>query len=142
MALLETEDWRLLLRSIRGGQCILVLGRGAALDPAAPTDDPLPVRLARELTAKIRRKGYGAHVVSETDLSHVAQVYASEMPGGHPALEMAVEDFYKPYLRQTTPLHLDLAALPFSLCLTTTPEHFLLNAFSQTAGKSPLNDYY
>jgi len=141
MALLESEYWRLLLRAIRSGQCIVVLGRGAALDPAAPTGDPLPIRLARELAAKLRGKGFGNQIASETDLPHVAQIYASEMPG-HPALELAVEDFYKPYLNQTTPLHLDLAALPFSLCLTTTPERFLLNAFSQTAGKFPLSDYY
>jgi hypothetical protein len=45
-------------------------------------------------------------------------------------LEIAVEDFYTPYRDQTTQLHLDLAALPFTLCISTTPERFLINAFN------------
>jgi hypothetical protein len=46
MVLLEEQEWRLLLRSIRQGHCILLLGPGAAIDPNDPRGYPLPVRLA------------------------------------------------------------------------------------------------
>ena len=142
MSMLEDQDWRLLVRSIREGQCILVLGPGAAVDPSNPSGDPLPVRLAHTLAEELHQAGKGAELVITSDLSHVAQIYAHVMPRKRPGLELAVEDFYTPYRHQSTPLHRDLAALPFTLCLSTTPERFLLNAFAETPGKTPLYSFY
>ena len=142
MSMLEDQDWRLLVRSIREGQCILVLGPGAAVDPGNPSGDPLPVRLAYTLAEELHQAGKGAELVSTSDLAHVAQIYAHVMPRKRPGLELAVEDFYTPYRHQSTPLHRDLAALPFTLCLSTTPERFLLNAFAETPGKTPLYSFY
>jgi len=142
MSLLEERDWRLLLRSIRKRQCILLLGPGATIDPSEPQGDPLPVCLALKLAEELRQAGKGTEIVTSSDLAHVAQIYAQAMPKKRPGLEDVVEGFYAPYRNQTTPLHCDLAALPFSLCISTTPEHFLLNAFTQTPGKQPLYSYY
>jgi hypothetical protein len=142
MSLLEEWDWRLLLRSIREGQCILLVGPGAAIDPGDPHGVPLPARLALKLTEELRRAGKGGEIVTASDLAHVAQIYAQAMPKKRPGLELAVEDFYEPYRSQSTPLHLDLAALPFSLCSSTTPERFLLNAFAQTPHKTPMYSFY
>jgi hypothetical protein len=69
-------------------------------------------------------------------------MYAQAMPRRRPGLELAVEDFYAPYRSQSTPLHCDLAALPFTLCISTTPERFLLNAFAQTPGRDPMYSFY
>jgi hypothetical protein len=142
MMLLQEQDWRLLVRSIREGQCILLLGPGAAVDPSDPTGDPLPVRLAHQLAVELRQAGRGTEIVTPSDLAHMAQIYAQAMPKRRPGLELAVEDFYAGYDNQTTSLHRDLAALPFTLCLTTTPERFLLNAFTQTVDKDPIYGFY
>jgi hypothetical protein len=142
MSVLEEQDWRLLVRSIRERRCILLLGPGAALDPSDMRGDPLPVRLARTLAEELHQAGKGAEIVTTSDLAHIAHIYAQAMPRKRPGLELVVEDFYTPYRHQTTPLHCDLAALPFPLCLSTTPERFLLNAFVQTPGKQPLYSFY
>jgi hypothetical protein len=69
MSLLEERDWRLLLRSIREGQCILLLRPGAAVDPSDPQGDPLPARLALKLTEELRRAGKGGEIVTASDTS-------------------------------------------------------------------------
>ena len=142
MVLLRDRDWQVLLRSIQRGHCILLLGPGAAIDPNDPQGDPLPVRLALKLAEELREENKGGELITPSDLAHVAQVYARAMPKKRPGLELAVEDFYAPYRGKTTPLHLDLAALPFTLCISTIPERFLLNAFAQTPGKAPIYDFY
>src|SRR5438105_2420142 len=139
---LQNEDWRMLLKSMRDGTCILLLGPGVAIDPNDADGDPLPLRLALELAAAMQGKDGEKRLVVPKDLAHVAQVYVHEMPRKRPGLDMAIEDFYAKYRDTTTPLHRDLAALPFSLCVTTTPERFLLNAFAQTPGKQPIYDFY
>lgn len=142
MVLLKDRDWQVLLRSIQRGHCILLLGPGAAIDPNDPQGDPLPVRLALKLAAELREENKGDELVAPSDLAHVAQIYARAMRKKRPGLELAVEDFYTPYREKTTPLHLDLAALPFALCISTTPERFLLNAFAETPDKKPIYDFY
>jgi hypothetical protein len=139
-SLLEQEDGLLLLRAIQRKKCILLLGPGVAVPPGDPAGEPLTVQLARTLAAKLRQEGKS--VVSETDLAHVAEVYQRENRKGRAGLRMAVESFYAPYRDTTTPLHTDLAALPFALCVSTTPDRFLLTAFEQTPGKTPIYDFH
>jgi hypothetical protein len=142
MPLLDEEDWLVLLKAIERKQCILLLGPGAAVDPDDPKGDPLPIRLAQKLAAKLDQAAKGQSIIDRSDLAHVAQVYTREMPKKRPGLELAVEEFYAPYRERTTQVHLDLAALPFVVCISTTPERFLLNAFAQTLGKEPIYDFY
>jgi hypothetical protein len=139
---LDDQDWWTLLRAIQDGQCVLLLGPGVALDPADPAGDPLPVHLAHQLTEKLRQAGKGDQVISPLDLAHVAQTYEREMPLKRDGLEFAVAAFYKPYHDRTTSVHEHLAALPFSLCISTTQDRFLLNAFGKTPGKQPICDFY
>jgi len=139
---LEETDWRVLLKSIRQGKCILLLGPGVAANPADPEGDPLPVQLAQQLAGELRNAGKGDQLLAGGDLAHVAQTYGRAMPKRRPGLEIATEDFYTRYRDQTTQLHLNLATLPFTLCISTTPEQFLLNAFIQTPEKKPIYDFY
>jgi hypothetical protein len=139
---LEETDWRVLLKSIRQGKCILLLGPGVTVDPANPESDPLPAQFAQRLAGKLRNAGKGDQLLAAGDLAHVAQTYERAMPKRRAGLEIATEDFYTPYHDQTTQLHLDLAQLPFTLCISTTPERFLLNAFNRTPEKSPIYDFY
>jgi hypothetical protein len=142
MLSLEETDWRILLKSIRQGKCILLLGPCVTVDPVNPQGDPLPVQLAQHLAGELRNASKGDQLLAVGDLAHVAQTYAREMRKRRAGLELAVEDFYTPYRDQTTQLHLDLAALPFTLCISTTPERFLLNAFNQMPEKKPIYDFY
>jgi len=139
---LEETDWRVLLKSIRQRKCILLLGPGVAVDPANPQGDPLPIQLAQRLADELRNAGKGDRLLAAGDLAHVAQTYEREMRKRRAGLELAIEDFYAPYHDQTTQLHRDLAALPFTLCISTTPERFLLNAFNQMPEKKPNYDFY
>jgi TIR domain/SIR2-like domain len=139
---LEDQDWWTLLRAIQDGQCVLLLGSGVAIDPADPAGDLLAVRLAQRLTLKLRQVGKGDQVIDPADLAHVAQTYEREMPLKRDDLEFAVAEFYSPYNDQTTSVHEHLAALPFGLCINTTPDRFLLNAFVKTPGKQPICDFY
>jgi hypothetical protein len=139
---LKPSDWWTLLRAIDDRQCVLLLGPGVAIDPGDPTGDSLPVRLAKELAVELQQTGKGGQVIMPSDLAHVAQTYEREMESRRADLEFAVSDFYKPYRDQTTPLHEHLAALPFNLCISTTPDRFLLNAFVNRPDKDPIDDFY
>jgi hypothetical protein len=140
---LEETDWRVLLKSIRQKKCILLLGPGVAVDPVNVLGDCLPIQFAQRLAAELRSAGKGGGLLATGDLAHVAQTYRREMRQRRAGLELATEDFYAPYREQTTQLHLDLATLPFTLCISTTPERFLLNAFNQTLPeKKPIYDFY
>lgn len=140
---LEESDWRVLLKSIEQGKCVLFLGPGVAVDPADPQTKPLHIQLARQLAAELVTAGKRDQFAADANLGHVASVYQREMrPKGRAGLELAVEDFYARYREQTTQLHRDLASLPFSLCIGTTPERFLLNAFRETEGKEPIHELY
>ena len=142
MGPLEDHDWRILLRSISQGKSVLVLGPQVAIDPADAEPTLLQDKLVRRLTNELRESGNDENLVNPDELPHVAEVYSRETRRKRPGLELEVEDFYAPIRGKTTPLHLDLAALPFTLCVTITPERFLYNAFAQTAGKKPLYDFY
>jgi hypothetical protein len=56
-------------------------------------------------------------------------------------LELAAEGFYKALPLQRSAIYEDLAALPFALCITTTPDDLLVNAFRHQK-KDPRVDYY
>ena len=94
---LEETDWRVLLKSIQQGKCVLLLGPGVAVDPADPQGDPLPVQLAQRLAGELRNAGKGDQLLAVGDLAHVAQTYKRAMRQHRAGLELAMEDFYSPY---------------------------------------------
>ena len=136
MEQLNEQDWRHLLETIRRGNCILLLGPGAAVDPNDPEGVPLTTRLAHKLAAELPP---GA-VANPNELTHVAQGYYQHRED-RLDLELAVQDFYYHYANTTTELHTQLAALPFTLCVNTGFDDFLRNAL-HAAGKAPVYEYY
>ncbi len=136
MEKLNDKDWERLLLTIQRGNCILVLGPGAAIDPDDPEGRPLATRLAYSLAEKLPN----AEVVNRNDLAHVAEGFLQHIRG-RTDLEVVVRDFYAPYSQATTRLHQELAALPFSLCVNTSFDYFFWNALL-AAGKSPEYAYY
>lgn len=136
------DDWTMLVKSIRKSECVLLLGPGASLDPDQPDRPALPVQLAQEMARELHESRHDELLAADSDLAHVAQVYSRMMPRGRVGLEAKVDGFFQRFQGRTTSLHNDLAALPFSLCITTVPDGFALNAFRQAEGKQPVADYY
>lgn len=136
MLSLSDRDWRRLIESINRGNCVLLCGPDAAGDPGGSDGGPLASVLARKLAKSLPPN---SPPISD-DLAHVAQLRYNE-DGDRSDLEVEVEEFYKPLDDLTSDFHRDLAHLPFTLCLTTIPAHFLSNAF-RAAGKSPILEFY
>jgi hypothetical protein len=135
--MLSEREWRRLVETVRRGNCVLVLGSDVALDPDDTTGLPLSSRLAEQLAADLGQPPSDPH-----DLPLVAQTYLREPDRDRYDLEIDTRDFYARYLGQTTAVHRHLAALPFSLCLTTTPEDFMAEAFRQQSNKQPTSEFY
>ncbi len=135
---LKEQDWRRLLRNIVRGKCILLLGPDITEDTADSAQPCFNVRLANRLADVVASK---IAVCDRDDLAHVAQLYLTHRMGDRTELELEVEDFYQPQQAQRSDIHDCLAALPLSLCITTTPDKLMVNAFKQ-AGKTPTLAYY
>jgi TIR domain/SIR2-like domain len=133
---LNERDWRRLLEAINGGNCVLLLGADAAFDPDDPSRTPLTLGLARKLAQSLPPNMPA--LVDE--LAHVAQLRYN-VDGDRSDLELEVEEFYAPFSESSSGFHRDLAALPFTLCVITTPAHFMRNAV-RAAGKSPIIEFY
>jgi hypothetical protein len=117
---------------------VLVLGPGASTDLIAGQEVPLSVTLAREL-ATDERVG-GTQDLDRDDLRHVSQVIY-ELDRRLTVLQDSVIEYYTGFHLKTTEFHKNIAALPFRLCLTSTPDDFLYNAL-RDADKSPTRQFY
>lgn len=130
--------WRTLIESIKRDDCILLLGPQASFDPGDPDHVPLTIRLAHHLADHAGLAGNN-DLVNRNDVAHVAQLFKQQFD--RYSLGEAVEGFYAPYQKLTTQFHRDMAALPFSLCINTTPDDFYFNALADE-GKAPVRDFY
>ena len=123
---------------IRLGNCVLVLGPGASTDSTGEHEMPIHEKFARELAASLSREQ--KRDLNADDLRHVSQVW-QEKNRNSALLQGNLRRFYKQFSGQTTDFHRNLAALPYRLCITTTPDDFLFNALTE-AGKKPIRDFY
>jgi hypothetical protein len=132
----EVREVRALVERIKRGDCVLVLGPRVAIRPGDLERTPLDERLAGELLESIGEKPAGkpANLRRAADLHYRTRKDRDE-------LELWVDDFYRREARATTDFHRDLAALPFKLCVSASPDSLLLNAFT-SAGKFPQKGYY
>jgi hypothetical protein len=131
------EDWGALLYTIQRERCILMLGPDAAIEPVNGELQPLTEILARELAGRLPPDVQ--KYIDPANLAQVAQYYRIEQ--GNNDLEAKVCGFYDARWELTSDLHRDLAALPFSLAITTTPDNMLCEAFRQQ-GKDPFIAHY
>ena len=140
---MKERHWISLVTSVRHGQSILVLGpeipagiaAGAPSGPAASSfAEALTAALAAELEEDNRR-------VSGATLAAVAQQYEDAEGFGPNALRALAQKFYKSPRFVPSEVHAALAALPFSLILTTCQDDLLARAL-QAAGKDPIVQRY
>ncbi|UCH92613.1 MAG: toll/interleukin-1 receptor domain-containing protein [Candidatus Aminicenantes bacterium] len=133
----EDNNWDTLIYSILQDNCILMLGPDAAAEKVGDSHKPLTEILANKLAEmidpEVREK------IDPSDLTQVAQFYCMEK--GRNSLYANVTAFYTQREDMTSDLHMDLAALPFYLSVTTTPDNMFFNSLKKQ-GKSPLMERY
>lgn len=118
-------------RIIRG-ECVLVLGPRVAVRPDDPQRRPLDELFAEEVLAGMGGSGPAV-------LRRVADMYCVE--GGElRELQVSARGFYERHAA-TTQFHRDLAALPFQLCISASPDEAMYLAFEE-AGKTPQRGHY
>lgn len=134
---MKDRHWISLVTSIRHGQSVLVLGREIPARMESETQqgdasmsDALTAKLVAELEEDNR------HVMGDT-LPAVAQQYEDAEGFGAHALRALAEKFYKSPHFAPSQTHAALAALPFSLILTTNQDNLLTRALKE-AGKDPI----
>jgi hypothetical protein len=140
----KERHWNSLVTSLQHGQSVLVLGPELAVNIATEGQatvgkitsviEALTRELASELEDDNRR-------VTGTTLWAVAQQYEHADGFGPNALKATAERFYKSRGYGASDVHKALAALPFSLILTTSHDTLLTQALVD-AGKKPIVQRY
>jgi len=135
-------QWEGLASRIKGGNCVLVLGPGASTVSCGDEDVPIHVAFARDLAVDVGKQlsKEQRRDLNADDLRHVSQIW-QEIRRNSALLQLKCERFYKQYTGETTEFHRNIAALPFQICITTTPDDFLFEAMTQ-AGKKPVRNFY
>src|SRR5437764_7577311 len=132
----ELRDVRVLVERIKRGDCVLVLGPRVAVRADDQARTPFDELLARELLESIGQPLDFA----PSNLRRAAELYYHQRKD-RAELELVVGDFYRRTATTPTDLHRDLAALPFRLCISASPDDLMFAAF-EAAGKSPQRGYY
>lgn len=134
---MSEDDRQALLDTIQRRECVLLLGPDAAR-PGSDEAQSLSIILADQLISDMHG---GGKIASSYDLAHVSQVYLNQTHKGQGHLVTKIKRFYDNYADTTTNLHSNLAALPFQIVITTTPDSFMQNAFLKNK-KSPCRGLY
>jgi hypothetical protein len=124
---LSEDDLDTLIYNIKQKNCILMLGP----DTATETVDGVPILLTETLANQLSEKIDSETLkrINTSDLAQVSQHYVKEK--GPKSLESKAFSFYKTRQDLCSPLHQDLAALPFYFTITTTPDSMFLNALKK-----------
>ncbi|MCO4771183.1 MAG: hypothetical protein KDA24_14210, partial [Deltaproteobacteria bacterium] len=129
---MDDRDWGVLLRAIRQGNCVLLLGS----EVADAEGDSADSRLAQELAMELARPPLDAR-----NLAGVAQQYVAEFDRDY--LETEVDRFYRQMASQSSlrsPIQ-SLAELPFPMVITSRHDRLLEEALAD-AGRAPLVEHY
>ncbi len=152
---MDEEAFNELVLAIRTGNCILFTGPDLALvEKPAGLDSPIPgigvngngkVKIADLVSDRLYRDLRGdEEVAPDAGLAHIAQVYLWSGPieRGRNRLLSKIEQVYNEYRDRTTSLHEAIASLPFRVVISTSPDHFLENAYRIGKEKEPVVDYF
>jgi len=136
---MKERHWNSLVTSLRHGQCVLLVGQEIPGTPSMGTEgatyaEALMLQLAEEL------RDDGREVTGAT-LTAVAQQYEDAEDFGPNALRALAQKFYHSGAYLPSEVHRALAALPFSLIVTTCHDELLVRALKEN-GKSPLRQRY
>jgi len=136
---LEFRHWDKLVYGIEKGECILFLGPQLPLVSAdgkrlVPAQD-----LACRLLEKLDEESRGRINLGPNDLAQISQCFlAQEREVG---LEMEISHWNEEFREKHSPLHADLAELPFRYIVTSSHDSIMETALRQ-AGKKPHIEFY
>ena len=142
---MKERHWNNLVGSLRHGNCVLMLGSEIPVKVASTTSttpstdsttlaEELRRRLARELEEDNRS-------ANGTTLAALAQQYEDTEGFGPTTLRATAEMALTSRLYSPSSVHEQLAALPFSLIVTTGQDSMLEQAL-KAAGKAPVTQRY
>lgn len=133
-------DWNIIIQQIRNNDCILMLGPEISSDLPKESDKPLIQLLHQEIATELSDQGgFDYDKLLNSDFEHVTSIYARMNTPQE--LQEVVTRFYKKYQEQKNCVHCDLASLPFSLIVNTTPDMMFESALKNIK-KGYLADYY
>jgi len=136
----DAKFLRALVERIRAGRCVLLMGPGVAVDGSGPDRTPITSLLARRLASDPAIQPRCSPDM-EGNLRYVAQLHY-EIKRDLEDLALVIADFYQALKGTTTDFHRNLAQLPFRLCITTSPDDFMLEALRATGTKNPVAVHY
>jgi hypothetical protein len=125
-----------LVASIQSGDCVLVLGPRIAA-PAELAGEG--VCLADDLAAKLMEDLGGTDDPQPGLRRAIARYERERSPQ---ACRTLIQQIVGEYQGHTTPLHADLAALPFRLALCATPDTLMFEAFRQAGKPGTVGAHY
>jgi hypothetical protein len=139
---LKERHWNNLIGSLRHGQCVLLVGAELPVEKTgsapASEDTSIPQELQRALAKELEEDG--RHPPGST-LSAVAQYYEDTEGFGPAALRATAERLIRSPRFSPSEVHQKLAALPFSLIVTTAHDGLLAQTLAKS-GKTPITQQY
>lgn len=131
----DDKNWKALIHSIKHNKCILMLGPDVPCEMVQGQPLPLTELLANELAKKIDKEA--REKINTSDLAQVAQYFERDRN----YLEAEVTNFYGQREDLCSDIYRNLAALPFYLTVTTTPD-FMFRKALEKEGKIPITEGY
>lgn len=130
---MEFDHWDKLVYGIERGECILFLGPQLPLTlpdgkKIIPADD-----LCSRLSSQIEHVA-GSRITSAHELAQLSQLFLSQE--GDVGLEMEVTRWNETYRNTVSPLHDDLAALPFQMIVTSGHDPLMEEALTRIKNPS------
>jgi hypothetical protein len=141
----KERHWNNLVGSLRHGNCVLMLGSEIPVKVASTTSTTASTdstSLAEELRRKLARElEEDNRSATGTTLAALAQQYEDTEGFGPTTLRATAEMALTSRLYSPSSVHEQLAALPFSLIVTTGQDSMLEQAL-KAAGKAPITQRY
>ena len=131
--------WDKLLYGIERGECILFLGPELSVQGPDRSQQVPAASLARRLLKGLDDEGLSGFDPTPSDLRWIAQRYIAQEDAM--SLERELEEWHGEWKDRPSPLHDDLAALPFRLVITSGLDPLMEHALRR-ADKAPEVERY
>jgi len=135
----ESRELRSLVDRVKEGKCVLVLGPRVAVRAGDPERRPLDELLALALLNDLGASE-AEIAASAVTLRRAADEYMRRQGDPYMLTGFAC-DFYEAEAQSTTDFHTDLAALPFQLCISASPDDLMFRAY-KSVEKTPQQGHY
>ena len=129
--------WDKLIKAFEKNRCILFLGPRLSVNGSLPIEEVL----AHVLESELKKSGIEYDNQFVSNLSYMSQRYLSSPLHTDVDLQDIAQEFYKKYNSPIKEMLDELARLPFSIIITTTPDNHFEQAL-RDCSKTPFITYY